>query len=84
MVVLEGVQQVNQYQHNWIIYRSACELLKHEKYLYLATAGPYAEAANAHALLAERIESLISQEHAKWVAGRAKATKEGPGEQAGS
>jgi hypothetical protein len=69
IVILEGVQQVNQHHHNWITYRSTCESLKHEKYFYLAKAGPCAEVADAHALLAERIESLISQEHAKWIAG---------------
>src|SRR5205809_3216085 len=36
VVVLEGFQQLNQYQQNWIGYRSTCEALKHEKYLYLA------------------------------------------------
>ncbi len=67
IAVMEGLQQLNQYQHNWITYRSTCETLKHEKYLYLAGAGPYAVATNATAVLAERIESMISQEHAKWV-----------------
>jgi len=67
IAVLEGVQQLNQYQHNWITYRATCEALKHEKYLYLAGAAPYAGATNAKTLLAERIESLISQEHSKWV-----------------
>lgn len=78
IVVFEGLQQVNQYHHNWIIYRSTCESLKHEKYLYLAKAGPYAGATDRYALLAERIESLISQEHAKWIAGREKAGKGSP------
>lgn len=77
IVILEGLQQVSQYYHNWITYRSTCESLKHEKYLYLAKAGPYADAADAHALLAERIESLISQEHAKWIAGRERTGKDG-------
>lgn len=67
IAVMEGLQQLNQYQHNWITYRSTCETLKHEKYLYLAGAGPYAAATNATAVLAERIESMISQEHSKWV-----------------
>jgi hypothetical protein len=58
---------MNQYHPNWITYRSTSEALKHEKYLYLAKAGPYAAAADAHVLLAERIESLVSQEHANWV-----------------
>jgi|SRR5437879_3593376 len=78
IAILEGLQELNQYDHNWIIYRSTCEALKHEKYLYLAKAGPYSNASDPHALLAERIESLISQEHAKWVSGREEATKTKP------
>ena len=66
ITVLEGMLHLNQYQQNWIAYRSTCESLKHEKYVYLGKAAPYASAADPHALLAERIESLVSQEHAKW------------------
>jgi uncharacterized protein DUF4231 len=66
ITVLEGMLHLNQYQENWIAYRSTCESLKHEKYVYLGKAGPYAGTADPHALLAERIESLVSQEHAKW------------------
>ena len=70
ITVLEGVLQLNQYQQNWVSYRSTCEALRHEKYVYLGKASPYAEAANPHALLAERIESLVSQENAKWLVAR--------------
>ncbi|MBV9182733.1 MAG: DUF4231 domain-containing protein [Acidobacteria bacterium] len=66
ITVLEGLLHLNQYQENWIAYRSTCESLKHEKYTYLGKASPYANVADPHALLAERIESLVSQEHAKW------------------
>src|SRR5260370_2999877 len=66
ITVLEGTLHLNQYQQNWIAYRSTCESLKHEKYVYLGKASPYSGAADPHALLAERIESLVSQEHAKW------------------
>jgi NADH:ubiquinone oxidoreductase subunit H len=75
IVILEGLQSLNQYQHNWTAYRSTCEELKHEKYLWEAKAGPYLEVASADALLAERVESLISREHAKWVSAREKAGK---------
>jgi hypothetical protein len=75
IVVLEGFQQLNQYQQNWSSYRSNCEALKHEKYLYLANAGPYKGIDDSRALLADRIEGLISQEHAKWVSAREEATK---------
>ena len=65
VVVLEGAQHLFQFQQNWITYRSTAEQLKHERYLYLAKAGPYAE-GDRRRQLAERLEGLISQEHAKW------------------
>ena len=66
ITMLEGLLHLNQYQQNWTTYRSTCESLKHEKYVYIAKAAPYAGVPDPHALLAERIESLVSQEHAKW------------------
>jgi hypothetical protein len=77
ITVLEGLLHLNQYQQNWINYRSTCEALKHEKYTYLGKAAPYAGAPDPHALLAERIESLVSQEHAKW----ASVQQQEPGKQ---
>ncbi len=76
VVIVEAVQQLNQDQQNWISYRSTCESLKHEKYLFLAGAGSYLGPANRIALLAERIEGLISQEHATWVSVQERATKD--------
>jgi uncharacterized protein DUF4231 len=69
IVVLEGAQHVFQFQPNWITYRSTAEALKRERYLYLAGAGEYA-VGDRHRLLAERLEVLISQEHAKWTASQ--------------
>jgi len=75
IVVLEGIQQLQQYQQNWTTYRSTCERLKHEKFLFLGRAGPYAEVPNPESLLAERVEGLVSQEHAAWVSHRDDAGK---------
>jgi Protein of unknown function (DUF4231) len=75
ILVVEGLQQLNQYQTNSISYRSTCEALRHEKYLFLAGAGPYARAEQALPLLADRIEGLISQEHAKWLSAQQQAGK---------
>ncbi|HEX6515835.1 MAG TPA: DUF4231 domain-containing protein [Nocardioidaceae bacterium] len=72
IVVLEGVQHLYQFHEHWITYRSTAEALRHERYLYLASAGPYLR-EDRHAVLAERIEGLISQEHAKWTASHADA-----------
>jgi hypothetical protein len=69
VVVLEGIQQLYQWQTNWVLYRSTNESLKHEKYLYLAGAGPYSGPQPGR-VLAERVEGLVSQEHAKWTEGR--------------
>jgi len=77
IVVIEGLQQLYQLQTNWLLYRSTCESLKHEKYLFLASAGPYGAASNPHTLLAERIESLVSQEHAKWASTQQTAERDG-------
>ncbi|HXS33478.1 MAG TPA: DUF4231 domain-containing protein [Solirubrobacterales bacterium] len=70
IVVIEGLQQLQQYQQNWTTYRATCEQLKHEQFLFMAKAGPYEIAPNPDALLAERVESLVSQEHAAWVSNR--------------
>jgi hypothetical protein len=66
VTVFEGMLQLNQYHENWIRYRSTCESLKHEKYIYLGNAGPYTNVEKPRSLLAERVEALVSQEHAKW------------------
>jgi hypothetical protein len=80
IVVVEGLQQLQQYQQKWTTYRSTCERLKHDKYLYLAQAGPYTKAPRPEALLAERVEGLVSQEHAAWVSQQQEATKRQGGE----
>lgn len=80
IVVLEGLQQLQQYQQNWITYRATCERLKHEQFLFLAQAGPYGVAPDPEALLAERVEGLVSQEHAAWVSQREDAQRKMGGE----
>ena len=77
IVVLEGFQQLFQFHGNWTTYRSTCERLKHEKYLYAARGGPYT-GKNPDARLAERVEGLVSQEHAAWSTTQ-RDVKEGAG-----
>ena len=66
IVVLEGMQQLFQFQQNWISYRVTAEALKREKFLYLAGAGPYAEVELPGAVLAQRVERIVSQEYGAW------------------
>ncbi len=75
ITILEGLIHLNQYPQNWTSYRSTCEALKHEKFVYIAKAAPYASDADRYPLLAERIESLVSQEHAKWASVQSQENK---------
>jgi hypothetical protein len=66
VVVLEGAQQLFQFQQNWIRYRGTAEALRHEKFLYQAQAGAYAGAEAPVRRLAEAVEALVSTETASW------------------
>lgn len=72
VAILEGFQQLGQYNNLWTSYRATAEQLKHEKFLFLAKSGPYKglEEEVALGLLAERVEERVSTEHAKWVSER--------------
>jgi hypothetical protein len=73
VVVLEGAQHLFQFHELWITYRSTAESLKHQRYLYLAEAGPYA-GEDRRSQLATRTEALLSHEHARWAAAQQGAT----------
>jgi hypothetical protein len=79
VVVMEGFQQLFQFHTNWVSYRGTCESLKHEKYLFLALAGPYETAASPQRMLAERVEGTVSVENAKWVAQETRPEKKDEG-----
>lgn len=69
ITILEGLQQLNQWSQNWVTYRSTCEALRHEKYSYLGKSGVYEgkDEVEMKRILTQRIESLVSTEHAKWI-----------------
>ncbi len=69
IAILEGFKQLGQHSSLWITYRATAEFLKHEKYLFLAAAGPYRDRPESERLilLAERVEERVSSEHANWV-----------------
>lgn len=71
-LVLDALQQMNQWQQNWISYRSTGESLKHEKYAYLGGAGVYdgLTPERARKVLIDRVEALVSSEHTKWIAAQ--------------
>jgi hypothetical protein len=74
IVVLEGLQQLFQHHSHWTQYRSTCERLRHEKYLWMAHAGPYARSHKPDVMLAERVEGIVSQEQASWTSSQQEKT----------
>ncbi|MBU1044771.1 MAG: DUF4231 domain-containing protein [Candidatus Omnitrophica bacterium] len=69
VTLLEGLQQLNQWSQNWVTYRSTCEALRHEKYSYLGKSGVYEgkDEIESKRILSQRVEALVSTEHAKWI-----------------
>ncbi|UQD53811.1 DUF4231 domain-containing protein [Bacillus methanolicus] len=65
ITAIEGWLSLTKYHENWIEYRSICETLKHEKYMYLTKTGVY-ETENSFKVLVERVESIISKENVNW------------------
>ena len=67
IVVAQGVQEVFQFQTFWINSGRTKELLKRERALYHAGAGPYARTDDPDRLLAERTERVAAVELDTWV-----------------
>ena len=79
IVIAEGAHELFRLQQNWTSFRATAEALKHEKYLYLAGAGPYRGEADPRPMLAERVETLISSETAGWVSLQQRTVSERAG-----
>jgi hypothetical protein len=75
VVVLESYLVLTSRHRNWLEYRSTCEALKHEKYLYLGGAGPYRDQTAPETMLAERVEDLLRSDHSKWLSTRKEEPK---------
>lgn len=81
VVVLAAFQSLGQYHENWLEYRTACESLKHEKFLFLTRCEPY-DSESSYSLLVERVERLVSKENSIWAqnarAGASSSKPQGP------
>ena len=74
IAVLAGLIGLLRYQEIWIEYRTVCETLKHERFLYLTKTAPYDSDDTFH-ILVQRVESVISKENSSW-AQQTRATVE--------
>lgn len=66
ITLIEGICKLFRFHENWIEYRSTCELLRHEKYLYQMKAFPYCKEESYEQIFVKNVESLISAESSKW------------------
>lgn len=65
IAAITGLISLYKFQETWTAYRTTCESLRHEKYLYLTKTNPY-NGKNAFSLLVQRVEMLISKENSSW------------------
>jgi hypothetical protein len=66
VAVISGILALCKFQENWIEYRTTCESLRHEKFLFLTKTAPY-NIDKPFPLLVRRVEELISKENTKWL-----------------
>ncbi len=65
IAVISGLLGLFKFQENWLEYRTVCESLKHEKFLFLTKSDPYNLEGPLN-LLVSRVETLISKENTNW------------------
>lgn len=65
VAAITAILGIYKFQENWLEFRTTCESLKHEKYLFLTNSEPY-DIESPFKLLVERVESLISKENTAW------------------
>lgn len=65
IAIAAGLLALSQHQERWIEFRTTCENLKKEKYMFLTGVDPY-EGKDAYKVLVQRVESLVSKENTNW------------------
>jgi len=75
IAVVSGAIGLYKFQENWLEYRTTCESLRHEKYLYLTKTDPY-NIDSPFPLLVSRVETLISKENTNWAQYMRKVKKD--------
>jgi hypothetical protein len=67
IAIIGSIIKLNKYQEIWIEYRSTCEKLKYQKYLYITNCAPYNDADETKEnLFVRTIEGIITSENYHW------------------
>jgi len=65
VAIIASIIAVFNFQEHWIKYRTTCESLKKEKYLFLTQTEPYNK-EDSFEILVKRVETLVSKENSDW------------------
>jgi hypothetical protein len=66
IVIVEGFQQSFRFEQFWMIYRQCANRLANEERMFRFRAGPYEQASRPEALLASRVNDLLSDRLDRW------------------
>lgn len=67
ITILESLTKLLKYHENWIQYRTTCELLKYQKYIFLTKTAPYnTTEETVENMFIKNIEQIISSENNQW------------------
>lgn len=67
IAIIQSTTKLYKYHENWIQYRTTCELLKYQKYLYLTQSYPYNKTDETiENIFVKNIENIISSENNQW------------------
>ncbi len=81
VTIIAGFLSLGQYQENWTEYRTTCESLMKEKFLFETGVEPY-NGEDAFPLLVQRVETLASKENTNWAQYIMKPAQEKTGDKA--
>ena len=67
LAIFVGIANFGKFEEKWHNYRTACETLKKELYYYKSRIGEYRDTEEPEELFIQRVESVISREHTRWL-----------------
>lgn len=67
IAIIESITKLYKFHENWIQYRTTCEMLRYQKYLYLTRSAPYnSKDETVDNVFVRTIENIISAENNQW------------------
>ena len=64
--IVTGISSFMKFQEKWYSYRTTCETLRHQKYMFLTESGHYKDNPSKFNDLVLKVERTISKENSEW------------------